>query len=144
MEVAPFFVNFHHFLSIFMIYALLSLFTFCRDLRTFPANFFGQNSLTATSHVFCMYARTMISRRECVEKLANHRSSRWLLHYYILRWKCVKKFANHLYWEVIRTITLGKTLRVVPNTTKRLSANLKKHSFSILSKKIQTLTSNTF
>ena len=39
-----FFVNFHHFLSIFTIYALLSRFTFCRDLRTFSANFFGQNS----------------------------------------------------------------------------------------------------
>ena len=44
MEVAPFFVDFHHFLSIFTIYALLSRFTFCRDLRTFSANFFGQNS----------------------------------------------------------------------------------------------------
>ena len=41
---SPFFVNFHHFLSIFTIYALLSRFTFCRDLRTFSANFFGQNS----------------------------------------------------------------------------------------------------
>ena len=45
MEVAPFFADFHHFLSIFMIYALLSRFTFCRDLRTFSAIFFGQNSL---------------------------------------------------------------------------------------------------
>ena len=45
MEVAPFFVDFHHFLSIFTIYALLSQFTFCRDLRTFSAIFFGQNSL---------------------------------------------------------------------------------------------------
>ena len=31
-------------MSIFTIYALLSRFTFCRDLRTFSANFFGQNS----------------------------------------------------------------------------------------------------
>ena len=45
MEVAPFFVDFHHFLSIFTIYALLSRFTFCRDLRTFSAIFFGQNCL---------------------------------------------------------------------------------------------------
>jgi len=52
MEVAPFFVDFHHFLSIFTIflliftiYALLSRFTFCRDLRTISAIFFGQNSL---------------------------------------------------------------------------------------------------
>ena len=36
---SPFFVNFHHFLSIFTIYSLLSRFTFCRDLRTFSANF---------------------------------------------------------------------------------------------------------
>ena len=45
MEVAPFFVDFHHFLSIFAIYSLLSRFTFCRDLRTFPQILFGQNSL---------------------------------------------------------------------------------------------------
>ena len=31
--------------QIFTIYALLSQFTFCRDLRTFSAIFFGQNSL---------------------------------------------------------------------------------------------------
>ena len=64
MEVAPFFVDFHHFLSIFTIflsiftiYALLSRFTFCRDLRTFSAIFFGQNSLlrniTLFLHVWC-------------------------------------------------------------------------------------------
>ena len=54
---SPFFVDFHHFLSIFTIYALLSRFTFCRDLRTFSANFFGQNSLlrniTRFLHVWC-------------------------------------------------------------------------------------------
>ena len=56
MEVAPFFVDFHHFLSIFTIYALLSQFTFCRDLRTFYANFFlAKIAFSATSHVFCMY-----------------------------------------------------------------------------------------
>ena len=32
--------DFHHFLLIFTIYALLSRFTFCRDLRTFSAIFF--------------------------------------------------------------------------------------------------------
>ena len=42
---SPFFVNFHHFLLIFTIYALLSRFTFCRDLRTFSAIFVVQNSL---------------------------------------------------------------------------------------------------
>ena len=50
MEVAPFFVDFHHFLSIFT--------HFCRDLRTFSAIFFfGQNSLlcniTRFLHVCC-------------------------------------------------------------------------------------------
>ena len=45
MEVAPFFVDFHHFLSIFTIFYRFSRFThFCRDLRTFSAIFFGQNS----------------------------------------------------------------------------------------------------
>ena len=45
MEVAPFFVDFHQFLSIFTIFYRFSRFThFCRDLRTFSANFFGQNS----------------------------------------------------------------------------------------------------
>ena len=63
MEVAPFFVDFHHFLSIFTIFYRFSRFThFCRDLHfvaiyaLFPQIFFGQNSLPATSHVFCMYA----------------------------------------------------------------------------------------
>ena len=52
MEVAPFFVDFHHFLSIFTIFHRFSRFThFCRDLyfvaiyALFPQFFFGQNSL---------------------------------------------------------------------------------------------------
>ena len=52
MEVAPFFVDFHHFLSIFTIFYRFSRFThFCRDLHfvaiyaLFPQIFFGQNSL---------------------------------------------------------------------------------------------------
>ena len=52
MEVAPFFVDFHHFLSIFTIFYRFSRFThFCRDLHfvaiyaLFPQFFFGQNSL---------------------------------------------------------------------------------------------------
>ena len=40
-----FFVTFFAILLIFTIYALLSRFTFCRDLPTFSAIFFGQNSL---------------------------------------------------------------------------------------------------
>ena len=56
MEVAPFFVDFHHFLSIFTIYALLSRFTFCRDLRTFSANFFWPKQPSPQHHTFfaCM------------------------------------------------------------------------------------------
>ena len=52
MEVAPFFVDFHHFLSIFTIFYRFSRFThFCRDLHfvaiyaLFPQICFGQNSL---------------------------------------------------------------------------------------------------
>ena len=52
MEVAPFFVDFHHFLSIFTIFYRFSRFThFCCDLHfvaiyaLFPQIFFGQNSL---------------------------------------------------------------------------------------------------
>ena len=52
MEVAPFFVDFHHFLSIFTNFYQLSRFThFCRDLHfvaiyaLFPQIFFGQSSL---------------------------------------------------------------------------------------------------
>ena len=51
MEVAPFFVNFHHFLSIFTIFYRFSRFThFCRDLHfvaiyaLFPQFFLGQSS----------------------------------------------------------------------------------------------------
>ena len=62
MEVAPFFVDFHHFLSIF------TIFIDFHDLRTFVAiyillrfthffrNFFlPKIAFSATSHVFCMY-----------------------------------------------------------------------------------------
>ena len=52
MEVVPFFVDFHHFLSIFTIFCWFSRFThFCRDLHfaeiyaLFLQIFFGQNSL---------------------------------------------------------------------------------------------------
>ena len=51
MEIAPFFVDFHHFLSIFTIFYRRSRFShFCRDLHfvaiyaLFPQFFFGQNS----------------------------------------------------------------------------------------------------
>ena len=62
MEVAPFFVDFHHFLSIFIIFYRFSRFThFCRDLHfvgiyaLFPQFFLAKIAISATSHVFCMY-----------------------------------------------------------------------------------------
>ena len=62
MEVAPFFVDFHHFLSIFTIYAILSRFTFCRDLHTFSAKFFlAKIAFSATSHVWIRWEETFIA-----------------------------------------------------------------------------------
>ena len=62
MEVAPFFVDFHHFLSIFTIFYQFSRFThFCRDWHfvaiyaLFPQFFLAKIAFSATSHVFCMY-----------------------------------------------------------------------------------------
>ena len=62
MEVAPFFVDFHHFLSIFTIFYRFSRFThFCRNLHfvaiyaLFPQFFLAKIAFSATSHVFCMY-----------------------------------------------------------------------------------------
>ena len=71
MEVAPFFVDFHHFLSIFTIFYRFSRFThFCRDLHfvaiyaLFPQIFFGQNSLlrniTRFLHVCCLTVITLL------------------------------------------------------------------------------------
>ena len=54
MEVAPFFVDFHHFLSIFTIYALLSRFT-----HFFRKFLLAKIAFSATSHVFCMYAKML-------------------------------------------------------------------------------------
>ena len=64
MEVAPFFVDFHHFLSIF------TIFIDFHDLRTFVAIyilsqfthffrkfFLAKIAYSATSHVFCMYVK---------------------------------------------------------------------------------------
>ena len=70
MEVAPFFVDFHHFLSIFTIFCQFSpFFIDFHDLRTFVAIyilsrfthffrnfFFAKIAFSVTSHVFCMYA----------------------------------------------------------------------------------------
>ena len=51
MEVAPFFVDFHHFLSIFTIFYQFSRFT-----HFFRKFILAQITFSATSHVFCMYA----------------------------------------------------------------------------------------
>ena len=71
MEVAPFFVDFHHFLSIFTIFCRFSpFFIDFHDLRTFVAIyilsrfthffrkfFLAKIAFSATSHVFCMYGK---------------------------------------------------------------------------------------
>ena len=72
MEVAPFFVDFHHFLSIFTIFCRFSRFThFCRDLHfvaiyaLFPQTFFGQNShLRNKTHYFhvCKYPKLQLTQ----------------------------------------------------------------------------------
>ena len=75
MEVAPFFVDFHHFLSIFTIFYRFSRFThFCRDLHfvaiyaLFPQIFFGQNSLhrniTRFLHVWARYGLVIVMMME--------------------------------------------------------------------------------
>ena len=58
MEVAPFFVDFHHFLSIFTFFYRFSRFThFCRDLRTFSAIFFLAKIASPQHHTLfaCMF-----------------------------------------------------------------------------------------
>ena len=63
MEVAPFFVDFHHFLSIFTIFYRFT--HFCRDLHFvaiyafLPQFFLAKIAFSATSHFFCMYALTI-------------------------------------------------------------------------------------
>ena len=53
---SPFFVDFHHFLSIFTIFALLLQFT-----HFFRKFFLVKIAFSATSHVFCMYASSLSS-----------------------------------------------------------------------------------
>ena len=70
MEVAPFFVDFHHLLLIFTIFYRFSQFMhFCRDLHfvaiyvPFPQIFLAKIAFSATSHVFCMYGRQQFMQR---------------------------------------------------------------------------------
>ena len=80
MEVAPFFVDFHHFLSIFTIFYRFSRFThFCRDLHfvaiyaLFPQFFFGQNSLlrniTRFLHVCAKDDSSVFGFHNCFEEI---------------------------------------------------------------------------
>merc|ERR1711944_389410 len=61
---SPFFVDFHHFLLIFTIYALLSRFTFCRDLRTFSANFFWPKQPAPLHHSLFSCMEKMLRLRK--------------------------------------------------------------------------------
>ena len=91
MEVAPFFVDFHHFLSIFTIFYRFSRFThFCRDLHfvaiyaLFPQFFLAKIAFSATSHVFYMYAFIPIIENASVDDF--HRLFKIILiHQKVLR-----------------------------------------------------------
>ena len=61
MEVAPYFVDFHHFLSIFTIYAFVSIYILSRFTHFFRKFFLAKIACSATSHVFCMYDWTQHS-----------------------------------------------------------------------------------
>ena len=76
MEVAPFFVDFHHFLSIFTIFYRFSRFThFCCDLHfvaiyaLFPQFFFGQNSLLRNITRFLHVCFSLIVNEKTLEPL---------------------------------------------------------------------------
>ena len=63
MEVAPFFVDFHHFLSIFTIFydfhdlrTFVAIYILSRFTHFFRKYFLAKIAFSATSHVFCMYA----------------------------------------------------------------------------------------
>ena len=88
MEVAPFFVNFHHFLSIFTILYRFSRFThFCRDLRTFSAKMaeMAKIAISATSHVFLhvctVHERTLMYTHvhECTRVYILHECNKFFL-----------------------------------------------------------------
>ena len=96
MEVAPFFVDFHHFLSIFTIFYRFSRFKhFCRDLHfvaihaLFPQIFFGQSSLlrniTRFLHVCVHFIGCLIS---CARKFlrVNLSAVSYFLEWDFLQW----------------------------------------------------------
>ena len=115
MEVAPFFVDFHHFLSIFTIFYRFSRFThFCRDLHfvaiyaLFPQFFLAKIAITAISHVFCMYAPAKrifsIERKYLIaSKCAQQYHSFLLPHYFpqmhrLFLWKKYIILPSILFW----------------------------------------------
>ena len=93
MEVAPFFVDFHHFLSIFTIFYRFSRFThFCRDLHfvaiysLFPQFFLAKIAISATSHVFCMYAYNPLFLKHIIWIYGSQLSTRGLVS---AIWSCL-------------------------------------------------------
>ena len=112
MEVAPFFVDFHHFLSIFTIYALLPRFTFFLDLRTFSANFFWPKQPSPQHHRFfaCML------RKRIDQKLLK----------YISRSSFKRKHLLILSFFLKRTLVL---LKVLPLSCIFAYTNLITHEF---------------
>ena len=114
MEVAPFFVDFHHFLSIFTIFHRFSRFThFCRDLHfvviysLFPQFFLAKIALSATSHVFCMYAVQSSSKSSSIE--AGNNCFWWTLPKQViavvrnwnLSWRHCSTYTFYVKWELI-------------------------------------------
>ena len=86
MEVAPFFVDFRHFWSIFTIFYRVSRFThFCHNLHfdaiyaLFPQIFLVKIAFPATSHVFCMYGFNPILRGKflCLLAFSNISGQLW-------------------------------------------------------------------
>ena len=71
MEIAPFFVNFHHFLSIFTIFCRFSRFThFCRDLQFFVTFFVDFHDLRTVVAIYILSRFTHFFRQFFLAKIA--------------------------------------------------------------------------
>ena len=120
MEVAPFFVGFHHFWSIFTIFYRVSRFThFCHDLHfgaiyaLFPQFFFGQNSLlrnitrflyvwvlvTSTSE-YARFPSQFLSAKANISSISS--SSTGTCNTKSLRWKVINY--NESYRQVLHDV----------------------------------------
>ena len=125
MEVAPFFVDFHHFLSIFTIYALLSRFT-----HFFRKFVLAKIAFSATSHVFCMY----------VLKYKSTSYKKKGLGYEGIRFWYLEKKIHHL--DVSHPRTLLLDARVCPHQLWLWSEdNVRNFEISLIPK-IKNLTSS--